>query len=172
MGEKKSWFSRNRGFVFGFAVAIAILNILLFVLLPQQTSIAIDQTVTEYAYNDETFSAEHTFQLTGTLTTSVLFKPAFSGTLCISGMDALAEPVTLRMERRDGRWNAWVLDEAGQPLGLPDFGLASFDADKTLDNLLVCLFPMDNGHFLAPGAVNRYVAVTRLYDYYPALRTK
>ena len=172
MGEKKNWFARNRGFVFGFAVAIAILNILVLILLPQQTPIHIDQTVAEYDANDESFSAEHTFTLTGTLTKSVLAKPSFTGTLCISGLDGLDEPVTLRLERKDGRWEAWVLDAVGQTLGLPDFGLASFDADKTLDDLLVFLFPMSGGRFLAPGAVNRHVALARLYDYYPALRTK
>ena len=48
MGEHKNWFARNKGFVFGFAVAVAILNIVIFVLMPQQTPISIDETVTEY----------------------------------------------------------------------------------------------------------------------------
>ena len=33
MGEHKNWFARNKGFVFGFAVAVAILNIVIFVLI-------------------------------------------------------------------------------------------------------------------------------------------
>ena len=174
MGEKKNWFARNRGFVFGFAVAVAILNILIFILVPQQTPVSVDQRVMEYALDDEDFAAAHTFTLTGTLTKSVIAKPSFTGTLCISGLDGLEEPVTLRLERDDGRWNAWFQDDYGQPLSLVQFGLYAFDADKTLDNLLVFLFPMEeaSGHFLAPGAVNRHVALTRLYDYYPALCTK
>ena len=104
MGEHKNWFARNKGFVFGFAVAVAILNIVIFVLMPQQTPISIDETVTEYVCGDESFAAEHTIQLTGTLTRSMLAKPLFLGTLRISGVDALAEPVTLRLERQDGRW--------------------------------------------------------------------
>ena len=52
MGEHKNWFARNKGFVFGFAVAVAILNIVIFVLMPQQTPIRIDETVTEYACGD------------------------------------------------------------------------------------------------------------------------
>ena len=48
MGEHKNWFARNKGFVFGFAVAVAILNIVIFVLMPQQTPIRIDETATEY----------------------------------------------------------------------------------------------------------------------------
>ena len=46
MGEHKNWFACNKGFVFGFAVAVAILNIVIFVLMPQQTPIRIDETVT------------------------------------------------------------------------------------------------------------------------------
>ena len=75
MGEHKNWFARNKGFVFGFAVAVAILNIVIFVLMPQQTSIRIDETVTEYVCGDDSFAAEHTIQLTGTLTRSMLAKP-------------------------------------------------------------------------------------------------
>lgn len=174
MGEHKNWFARNKGFVFGFAVAVAILNILIFILLPQQTPVSVDQRVMEYALDDEDFAAAHTFTLTGTLTKSVIAKPSFTGTLCISGLDGLEEPVTLRLEREDGRWNAWFQDDYGQPLSLPQFGLYAFDADKTLDNLLVFLFPMGDGsgHFLAPGAASRPVAMTRLYTYYPAFRTK
>ena len=89
MGEHKNWFARNKGFVFGFAVAVAILNIVIFVLMPQQTPIRIDETVTEYVCGDESFAAEHTIQLTGTLTRSMLAKPLFLGTLRISGVDAL-----------------------------------------------------------------------------------
>ena len=57
MGEHKNWFARNKGFVFGFAVAVAILNIVIFVLMPQQTPISIDETVTEYVCGDESFAA-------------------------------------------------------------------------------------------------------------------
>ena len=89
MGEHKNWFARNKGFVFGFAVAVAILNIVIFVLMPQQTPIRIDETVTEYVCGDESFAAEHTIQLTGTLTRSMLAKPLFLGTLRISGVDAV-----------------------------------------------------------------------------------
>lgn len=118
MGEHKNWFARNKGFVFGFAVAVAILNIVIFVLMPQQTPIRIDETVTEYVCGDDSFAAEHTIQLTGTLTRSMLAKPLFLGTLRISGVDALAEPVTLRLERQDGRWTGNFNDAYGQPARL------------------------------------------------------
>ena len=162
MGEHKNWFARNKGFVFGFAVAVAILNIVIFVLMPQQTPIRIDETVTEYVCGDESFAAEHTIQLTGTLTKSMLAKPLFLGTLRISGVDALAEPVTLRLERQDGRWT-----------GNFKYGVLSIDADKDLGELLIRLTPDEaQQHFLAPGAASRPAAMTRLYTYYPSYRTK
>ena len=164
MGEHKNWFARNKGFVFGFAVAVAILNIVIFVLMPQQTPIRIDETVTEYVCGDDSFAAEHTIQLTGTLTRSMLAKPLFLGTLRISGVDALAEPVTLRLERQDAY---------GQPLVWQQYGVLSIDADKDLGELLIRLTPDEaQQHFLAPGAASRPAAMTRLYTYYPSYRTK
>lgn len=131
MGEHKNWFARNKGFVFGFAVAVAILNIVIFVLMPQQTPIRIDETVTEYVCGDESFAAEHTIQLTGTLTRSMLAKPLFLGTLRISGVDALAEPVTLRLERQDGRWTGNFNDAYGQPLVWQQYGVLSMTRTRT-----------------------------------------
>ena len=131
MGEHKNWFARNKGFVFGFAVAVAILNIVIFVLMPQQTPIRIDETVTEYVCGDESFAAEHTIQLTGTLTRSMLAKPLFLGTLRISGVDALAEPVTLRLERQDGRWTGNFNDAYGQPLVWQQYGVLSSTRTRT-----------------------------------------
>ena len=161
MGEHKNWFARNKGFVFGFAVAVAILNIVIFVLMPQQTPIRIDETVTEYVCGDDSFAAEHTIQLTGTLTRSM------------SGVDALAEPVTLRLERQDGRWTGNFNDAYGQPLVWQQYGVLSIDADKDLGELLIRLTPDEaQQHFLAPGAASRPAAMTRLYTYYPSYRTK
>ena len=174
MGEEnKSWFSRNRGFVFGFAVVIAILNLAILILVPQQTPVAIDQAVMEYVCSDESSAVEHTVQLTGTLTKSVVAKPVFQGTLRISGVDALAEPVTLRLERQDGRWTGNFNDAYGQPLVWQQYGVLSIDADKNLGELLIRLMPDEaQQHFLAPGAASRTAAMTRLYTYYPSYRTK
>ena len=136
-------------------------------------TIRIDETVTEYVCGDESFAAEHTIQLTGTLTRSMLAKPLFLGTLRISGVDALAEPVTLRLERQDGRWTGNFNDAYGQPLDWQQYGVLSIDADKDLGELLIRLTPDEaQQHFLAPGAASRPAAMTRLYTYYPSYRTK
>ena len=51
-----------------------------------------------------------------------------------------------------------------------------FSAGKEMDTLLIVLQgSQDVGadvHFLAPGAASRSAALTRLYTYYPAYRTK
>lgn len=49
MGEHKNWFARNKGFVFGFAVPVAILNIVILAgSCRSRHPSAIDETVTEY----------------------------------------------------------------------------------------------------------------------------
>lgn len=156
MGEHKNWFARNKGFVFGFAVAVAILNIVIFVLMPQQTPIRIDETVTEYVCGDESFAAEHTIQLTGTLTRSMLAKPLFLGTLRISGVDALAEPSRSVWSGRTDAGRGISTTLTASPLDWQQYGVLSIDADKDLGELLIRLTPDEaQQHFLAPGAASR-----------------
>ena len=97
--ENNSWFARNRGVVFGFAIAILILNIVVLILVPTQTPISIEQTATEYALDDESFAVEHAVTLTGTLTKSMIHKNMFIGTLTISGVDGMEQPYPLEPPR-------------------------------------------------------------------------
>ena len=151
MGEEnKNWFARHRTAVFGIAVAVLILNLVVLVAVPTQTPVELSQTVTEYALADEAFAQAHTLTLTGTLTKSVLHSNLFHGTLTISGLDGMEEPYTLTLTREDGAWHGLSGEIVLQ--GSQDVG-----ADV---------------HFLAPGAASRSAALTRLYTYYPAYRTK
>ena len=162
--ENNSWFARNRGLVFGFAIAILILNVIVLILVPTQTPISIEQTVTEYALDDEAFAQPHTLTLTGTLTKSMLHKSLFHGTLTISGVSGMEQPYALLLTREDGAWT-----------GLSDAPISSFSAGKDMDELLIVLPDgLDTGavHFLAPGAATRHAALTRLYTQYPSYRTK
>ena len=53
MGEEnKNWFARHRTAVFGIAVAVLILNLVVLVAVPTQTPVELSQTVTEYARAD------------------------------------------------------------------------------------------------------------------------
>ena len=100
MGEEnKNWFARHRTAVFGIAVAVLILNLVVLVAVPTQTPVELSQTVTEYALADEAFAQAHTLTLTGTLTKSVLHSNLFHGTLTISGLDGMEEPYTLMLTR-------------------------------------------------------------------------
>ena len=132
MGEEnKNWFARHRTAVFGIAVAVLILNLVVLVAVPTQTPVELSQTVTEYALADEAFAQAHTLTLT----------------------------------REDGAWH-----------GLSGEASILFSAGKEMDTLLIVLQgSQDVGadvHFLAPGAASRSAALTRLYTYYPAYRTK
>ena len=54
MGEEnKNWFARHRTAVFGIAVAVLILNLVVLVAVPTQTPVELSQTVTEYALGKE-----------------------------------------------------------------------------------------------------------------------
>lgn len=167
--ENNSWFARNRGLVFGFAVAILILNIIVLILVPTQTPISIEQTVTEYALDDEDFAEEHTVTLTGTLTKSMIHKNMFIGTLTISGVDGMEQPYRLELTRENGRWNG-LHEQDTSPI------YAIF-ADKEFGSVLIVLWESREGgsasmsavsaHFLAPGTSNRRAALTRFQEYPP-----
>lgn len=164
MGEEnKNWFARHRTAVFGIALAVLILNIIVLAIVPTQTPVELSQTVTEYALDDEAFAQEHTLTLTGTLTKSMLHKSLFHGTLTISGVSGMEQPYALLLTREDGRWT-----------GLSDAPISGLSAGKDMDELLIVLpHGQDTDvHFLAPGAGSRQAALTRLYTYYPSYRTK
>lgn len=164
MGEEnKNWFARHRTAVFGIALAVLILNIIVLAIVPTQTPFELSQTVTEYALDDEAFAQEHTLTLTGTLTKSMLHKSLFHGTLTISGVSGMEQPYSLLLTREDGAWT-----------GLSDAPISGLSAGKDMDELLIVLpHGQDTDvHFLAPGAGSRQAALTRLYTYYPSYRTK
>ena len=160
--ENNSWFARNRGLVFGFAIAILILNVIVLILVPTQTPISIEQTVTEYALDDE-----HTVTLTGTLTKSMIHKNMFIGSLTISGVDGMEQPYPLELTRENGRW-CGLHEQDTSPI------YAIF-ADKNFGSVLIVLWEnREDGstsmssaaaHFLAPGTSNRRAALTRFQEY-------
>jgi len=179
--ESNNIFGRHRNLIFGFAVVILILNIALFVLVPQQTPVEINETVTEYAADDENFAVEHTVQLTGTLTKSMIAKNTFEGTIWMSDVDGLDAPLGVHLTREDGRWHGYFTDESGQPQGASS-DLAEINAGKDFDDIVITFWDAreqkeDGGisasydagaaHFAAVGAANRRVALTLFRSYYP-----
>lgn len=174
--REDNWFVRNRHFIFGFAVVVAILNIALLVLVPQQTPYSWSGEVTEYALGDDTFAEVRTLTLEGTLTSSVIGGTRFDGALTISGYPELAD-LTLHLARRDKRWQGAFQDSNGQPVsgavhevyGTKEFEHIAIDfwTDREEAGEGVVLWSMDapNAHFLVPGAESRQIALRRYQEY-------
>ncbi len=160
--ENNNWFARHRTTVFGIAVAVLILNVVLLIVVPTQTAIHLDQTVTQYAADDEAFAQEHTLTLDGTLTSGAFSNSTFSGTLTISGLDGMEQPVSVYLIREDARWH-WASD-------VPS-GLHEINAGKHFDDLVITLCPASGfdaatAHFFAPSAAHRRAALVQLSSYF------
>lgn len=160
--ENNNWFARHRTAVFGIAVAVLILNVVLLLVVPSQTPIQLDQRVIEYAVDDESFAQEHTLRLDGTLTSAAFSSSTFTGTLSISGVPGLEQPVSVYLIREDARWQ-WASD-------IPS-GLHRIDAGKTFDELVITLCPAEGfdaetAHFFAPAAAHRRAALVQLSSYF------
>lgn len=171
-----TWFGRNRGFIFGFAVVILVLNLVILVLAPQQTPIRYTGTETAYDPQDESFAEEHTVIIDGTLTKSVFGKPQFQGTFYIDGVEQLTEDMTLELTRENGRWNGGFLDG---PRLVMTVGIADIEADKNFGDIIVVFWDRfeesgdhvmaavdpENARFLCVGAKSRYQAIYRQQEY-------
>lgn len=181
MGEEnQNWFTRHRNAVLGIAIAVILLNIALYVFVPEQTEVLIDQTVTEYAADDESFAKEHTLQLSGMLTRSMLAKSTFEGTIWMSDVEGMDAPMGVHLTRADGRWSGYFTDEAGQPHSA-NTELAEINAGKSFENIVITFwdtrtertdggvsaeFDLDTAHFAAVDAGNRRAALTQFHSYY------
>ena len=164
--EKQNWFQKHRGFIFGFAVVVLILNILIFLLVPSQSAVAWEKTAAEYSLTDESPEQTHTLQLEGTLTTGVLTGSSFSGTLTLDG-------VSLRYSarRENGRWDGAFSDASGQTLAQARFGelcVSALNADKSFQTpVLLLAAGTDEVRFLVPGAKTRLAALQQIYQQFP-----
>lgn len=171
-----TWFGKNRRFIFGFAVVILVLNLVILVLMPQQTAVRYTGTETAYDPQDESFAEEHTVTIDGTLTKSIFGKPQFLGTFYIDGVERLTEELMLELTREDGRWNGSFRDAAGQAMTV---GIADIEADKNFGDIIVIFWDRfeesgdrvmasadpENARFLCVGAKSRYQAVYRQQEY-------
>ena len=165
LGKEENWFQKHRGFILGFAIAVVLLNIALFILLPSETAVVSSGTGVEYSTADEAFAAEHEVQLSGTLVKAAFRPSAFAGELHIDGA-------------------AWALygthDESGwkmeiQPSeqGSSDPGCALLDVrgDRDLTTVVLLLEGdgADDVRFLSLAAGNRAAALRQLQSRYPEI---
>lgn len=171
-----TWFGRNRGFIFGFAVVILVLNLVILALTPQQTPIRYTGMETAYDPQDESFAEEHTVTIDGTLTKSMFGKPQFLGTFYVDGVERLTEDMTLELTRENGRWNGGFRDAVGRFVTV---GIADMEADKNFGDMIVIFWDRfeqsgdqvraavdpENARFLCVGAKSRYQAIYRQQEY-------
>ena len=176
--REDNWFVRNRRFIFGFAVVVAILNIAILLLVPQQRPVSWTGETTEYAVDDESFAETRTVALEGTLTSSVIGGTRFDGTLTISGYDEL-DDLTLHLTRRNKRWEGNFNTAAGQPTttvvhevyGTKDFDSLMVDlwssVTQSEDGRWYYSMDFESAHFLALGSETRAVALRQYLNYVP-----
>ena len=174
----ENWFSRNRKFIFGFALVMLVLNIVVAMLVPRQTPVSWSGEATEYAVDDETFAELRTVVLEGTLTSSMIGGTRFDGTLTISGYDEL-DGLTLHLKRKDKRWEGYFASSYGQATTTAvhelygDKELSSVMLDfwtsieETEDGRLHYSMDFEAAHFLALGSVTRSVALREYQNYVP-----
>ena len=172
----ENWFSRNRKFIFGFALVMLVLNIVVAMLVPRQTPVSWSGEATEYAVDDETFAEPRTVVLEGTLTSSVIGGACFDGTLTISGYDEL-DGMTLHLERKNKRWQGNFNTAAGQPMttvvhelyGTKNFESLVLDLwtsiEEADDGRMHYEFDLPAAHILALGADSRQAALRRYQSY-------
>ena len=172
----ENWFSRNRKFIFGFALVMLVLNIVVAMLLPSQTPVSWSGETTEYAVDDETFAEPRTVVLEGTLTSSVIGGTRFDGTLTISGYDEL-DGMTVHLERKNKRWQGNFNTAAGQPVttvvheiyGTKDFENLILDlwtsVEEADDGRMHYEFDLPAAHVLAFGVDTRMAALRRYQSY-------
>lgn len=168
MERQENWFSRHRTFIFGFAVVIVLLNLALFLLVPQQRAIVWEGEATEYAVDAEDFAELRTVKLDAVLTTSILGGTSLDGTLTISGHGLTETP--FHLERQNRRWVGSFRDASGQPRTTEVHEIYSTKELETIvidfwthfdqtDTQTTAALNPESAHFLALDATSRQAAL-------------
>ena len=163
LGKEENWIQKHKGFVLGFAVVILVLNVALALLLPSQSSVAFDASGVEYAFADESFSAEHTVRLNGTLTSRSFRPTLFEGTLCVDGA-----VWALSGEHAADGWELQLLAQ-NQTSGEAAPVVADVRADREWNTVVLRLaVPASDAdfRFISLYAGNRTAAVRSFQEYY------
>lgn len=158
LGKKESWFQRNRGFILGFAVVVAVLNIALFIAMPTQSAVRFAGEAQEYAVLDETFVREHSVELEGTLTSRTFRPTEFAGTLCLDGTEW-----NLVGARADG---VWELGVTAPELGADAPKVLAVRGDRELTSVVVLLEEGEDARFISLHAGNRVAAMRNFETYF------
>lgn len=158
LGKKESWFHRNRGFILGFALVVAVLNIALLIAMPTESAVHFAGEVQEYTVLDESPVCSHTVELTGTLTSRTFRPTEFAGTLCLDGAEW-----GLAGARADG---VWELAVTAPENGADAPQILAVRGDREMTSVVVLLEKGENAHFLSLYAGNRAAALRGFETYY------
>lgn len=149
--QDENWFSRNKEAILGIAVAVLVLNIVLFLFVPTNYPVSVDVETFAYDAHDASFQEQHTLTLTGIRSAYVLKPDLFSGEISLDG----ASPVRLELTRENGRWVGTLPEHSP---------VSAFYAARDFQKLVLVLSENDN-HFLAPEARNARAAQVMLDSY-------
>ena len=165
LGKEENWFQRHRGFILGFAIAVVLLNIVLFILLPSETAVVSNGTGMEYSTGDASFAAGHEVQLTGTLIKAAFRPSAFAGELHIDG-----DAWSLYGTHDESGWRM-ELQPSEQNNGNAECTLLDVRGDRDLTEIVLLLEGggADDVRFLTLSAGNRTAALRQLQSWYPEI---
>ena len=169
--QEKNWLERNRGVIMGLAVAVLVLNIMLFLIVPAQTTVSLQGSFPCYRA-EGVFREDVALTLSGVIQKAPFSDAVFTGSICVSGMDGLEEPAAFTLTRQDGRW-AGAMEQtgpccllcvaAGKDFSDPVIVLSpSSPADGTLCYDFTAAEPV----YLAPEAVSARAAAVQWNNYF------
>lgn len=151
-----NFLTKHQKLFFTLAVIVVLLNIGIYLLVPQQRNVQYTGTVTEYSLTDSTFAAEHDVLIDGYFMQSVLLADTFEGTFAVSGLEGTEESDGAFLQRDGQLWRVYARDGAGQPLTT---GIAAVRYDK--ENDIWLMQRTDPDHFLVIGVSARNAACWR-----------
>ena len=157
------------------ALVLVALNVLLFLLVPTQRTIACDEDTVIYSVADEGFEKPCHVTLTGVLTQSVLLQDTFEGSIDVTDVPGLEKAMPISLKRENGRWSGYVHDEAGQAV---QTGVWDVEATKEFEHITIAFattyeregdqvraaFDPANATFVSLGAPNRSYALRQFQE--------
>ncbi len=175
LGQEKDK-NRSRTLLTIAAVLVA-LNVLIFLFIPTQTTISYDEDAVIYSVSDESYENPCHVKIEGYLIRSVLLTDRFEGAFYITDVPGLEDNMTLQLERKNGRWEGYVHDWAGQAIAT---GVWDVEATKDFEHITVAFattydyneethqvrsgFDAGQATFLSLGSPNRTYALRQFRE--------
>ena len=154
--REENFFTKHQKLFFVLAIVVVLLNIGIYLIVPQQRSVQYTGTVTEYSLADSSFAAEHDVTIDGIFMDSILLEDTFEGTFAVSGLEKTETSDGAYLQRDGQLWRVYARDGAGNPLAT---GIAAVRYDR--ENGVWLMQLDDPDHFLVIGVSARNAACWR-----------